>query len=187
MDILATTFSPTFFKTIFLYFIFHLFYYFLLYLHLLFYHKWVPMVTMEEEEAFSRNDTRVRLYGNNIKIPVPLPNILRCVIVRVSGVTGLGQENVRDSWRRNISKTDTRRERFSSRPCMSTLAVRRNFIPLFQLAGMPGLALSTFLPVLSTNSSNALSLLKLLVQRSLQIMLTHLSLLFPLVESRGTK
>ncbi|KZS06532.1 Uncharacterized protein APZ42_029986 [Daphnia magna] len=37
-----------------------------------------PMVAMAEEEASTRNTTRVRLHGTIIKIPVPLPNILKC-------------------------------------------------------------------------------------------------------------
>ncbi|KZS05615.1 Uncharacterized protein APZ42_031135 [Daphnia magna] len=35
-------------------------------------------VAMAEEGASSRNATRVRLHGTNIKITVPLPNILKC-------------------------------------------------------------------------------------------------------------
>ena len=54
------------------------------------FHKWGPRVTMAYEEASSRNATRERLHGNNSKIPVTLPNILRCGDCTCQGERGNG-------------------------------------------------------------------------------------------------
>ncbi|KAK4005916.1 hypothetical protein OUZ56_011039 [Daphnia magna] len=49
-----------------------------------------PRVAMAEEGASSRNSTRVRLHGTIIKIPVPLPNILKCGEKSCQGERGSG-------------------------------------------------------------------------------------------------